>query len=440
MKPTRYASDGDVHIAFQVWGEGPIDLVLVWGLMSHCELFWEDPTMARFLESLGKVARVIQFDKRGTGMSDPVPQIPTLEERMDDVRVVMDAAGVERAAIFGESEGGPMSCLFAATYPERVSHLILYGPLVRLVSDETFGFGLPPAEFDGLLKSMVDVWGTGLMMGLAAPSRANAEAVELGARFERIALSRGEFRNLMQANAEIDIRPVLPSVSVPTLVLHRVDDAMVSIDQGRFAAAHINGARLVELPGPDHYVAAGDTDAVISEVRLFLTGESEDPDVDVDRVLATVLFTDIVASTETATRLGDRRWSELLEDHDRLVRREVERHRGAVIKTTGDGALATFDGPARAVRAAQSVVKGVGVLGIEVRAGVHTGEIELRAGDIGGLGVHIGARISALAQPGQVLVSRTVVDLVAGSGIEFATAGTHVLKGVAGEWQLSSAH
>ncbi|MBV8690532.1 MAG: adenylate/guanylate cyclase domain-containing protein [Actinobacteria bacterium] len=433
----EYAKDGDLHVAYQVWGDGPIDLVLVWGLFSHCELFWEDPPMARFLEALGRFARVIQFDKRGTGMSDAVPGVPTLEQRMDDLRIVMDAVGSERAAIFGESEGGPMSCLFAATFPERVSHLILFGPLLRLIGDDTFQFAFSPAVFEQWLEAMVDTWGTGVMMAVAAPSRQDqAAAMELSGRFERIALNRGAFRDLMLANARMDIRPVLPTISVPTLVLHRVNDGLVNIEQGRYAANQIPGAHLVELPGVDHYVAAGDVDALLGEVRSFLTGGAPEADLDIDRVLSTVLFTDIVASTETAARLGDRKWRALLDDHDRVVDTEVRRSRGRLIKTTGDGALATFDGPARAVRCAKSIAESVRSLGIEIRAGVHTGEVELRGDDVGGIGVHIGARVASAAQASQVLVSRTVVDLVAGSGLDFSDVGVHELKGVPGEWQL----
>jgi class 3 adenylate cyclase len=433
----QYAKDGDLHIAYQVWGDGPIDLVLVWGLFSHCELFWEDPPMARFLEALGRFARVIQFDKRGTGMSDQVPGIPTLEARMDDVRIVMDAVGTERAAVMGESEGGPMSILFAATFPERVSHLILNGPLIRLLNDPDFQFSFAPDVFDQWLTAMVDTWGTGTMMTVAAPSRAgDPSAIEMSARFERIALSRGAFRNLMLANAQMDIRPILPTVAVPTLVVHRRDDALVNVEQGRYAAAHIPSATFVELQGADHYVGAGDSDAIVREVHAFLTDNAGTADFDTDRVLSTVLFTDIVGSTETASRLGDRKWRDVLDDHDRMIGTAVARSRGRLVKTTGDGALATFDGPARAVRCARSISESARRLGIEIRAGVHTGEVELRGDDVGGIGVHIGARVASAAAANQVLVSRTVVDLVAGSGLTFADAGVHTLKGVAGDWPL----
>jgi class 3 adenylate cyclase len=435
---THYAKDNGLHLAYQVWGDGPIDIVLVWGTLSHCELFWEDPPMARFLEALGRFARVIQFDKRGTGLSDAVAQIPTLEERMDDVRIVMDAAGSERAVLFGESEGAPMSCLFAATFPERVSQLVLYGALLSLVNRGEFQEGWSLEEVDAFLDAMERGWGTGQAFAIAAPSRfpVSEELQDVFGRFERQALTPGAFHSLMTANARIDIQPVLPSITVPTLVLHRSGDRMVPVGHGRFMAEHIPGARYVELDGIDHYVAAGDIDAILRAIREFLTGVDADASADVDRVLATVLFTDIVKSTETAVALGDRKWTDLLDSHDRLVRQAVERGRGRLVKTTGDGALATFDGPARAVRAAETIVKGVRPLGIDVRAGVHTGEVELRGTDVGGVGVHIGARVQALAAAGQVMVSRTVVDLVAGSGLEFADAGVHALKGVPGEWQL----
>jgi class 3 adenylate cyclase len=434
----RYAREGDLNLAYQVWGDGPVDLVLVWGTLSHCELFWEHPPMARFLEGLGRFARVIQFDKRGTGLSDRSDKMPTLEERMDDVRIVMQAAGSERAAIFGESEGSPMACLFAATFPDRVSHLVLFGPLVRMQNDDDFDAGWDSDGLDAALGFMVDSWGTGQTWALAAPSLFNSDAAgtsEFASRFERQALSPGALRTLMSANRQIDIRPVLPTIRTTTLVMHRTGDRLLSVEQGRYMAAHIPDAKYVELEGEDHYVAAGDVDAVLRETRAFITGADTEPD-DVDRVLATVLFTDIVRSTETAAQLGDRKWTQVLDDHDRVVRSAVDQARGRLVKTTGDGALATFDGPARAVRAANAIVQNVRSLGIDVRAGVHTGEVELRGDDVGGIGVHIGARVSSLADAGQVLVSRTVVDLVVGSGLQFTDAGSHSLKGVPGEWQV----
>lgn len=433
----RYARDGDLHIAYQVWGDGPLDLVLVWGLFSHCELFWDDPPMARFLEEMGSFARVVQFDKRGTGMSDHIAGVPTLEQRMDDVRIVTDAVGFDRFALFGESEGGPMSALFAATYPDQVSKLVLYAPLVTFVARDDFPFAMQRELAGPWLEGIAELWGDGTVSEVGVPSRTGDPASkEYCAKFERIALSRGAFRNLMKANTEIDIRPALPLVQAPTLVVHRDDDKLLIPEHGRYYAERIAGARYVEVPGIDHFVGAGDWQAVAREVRLFLTGSAVADSHDVDRVLATVLFTDIVDSTATAASVGDRRWKEMLDDHDRLVTAEVARARGRVVKSTGDGALAIFDGPARAVRCAENVLAGVRRLGVEARAGVHTGEVELRGDDVGGIGVHIGARVASTAGPGQVLVSRTVVDLVVGSGLAFADAGAHALKGVPGEWQL----
>ena len=438
MPEIRYARDGDLHIAYQVWGDGPLDLVLVWGLFSHCQLFWEDPPMARFLEELGTFARVVQFDKRGTGMSDAIAGIPTLEERMDDVRIVTEAVGMDRVAVLGESEGGPMSCLFAATYPERVSHLVLYAPLMSWVLRDDFPEAIDPEAAEAWVDAIAETWGDGVASEYGMPSRTGDPASrQLCARFERFALSRGAFRQLMLATTRIDIRPVLPLVHVPTLVVHRGQDQLVAPTHGRYYAEHLADARFVELQGPDHYVGAGDWTSVSREVRRFLTGSAESPEQhEEDRVLATVLFTDIVDSTVTAARLGDRRWRQLLDDHDKLVTDEVGRARGRVVKMTGDGALALFDGPARAVRCAGAITSAVRTLGIEARAGVHTGEVELRGDDVGGIGVHIGARVAAAAAAGQVLVSRTVVDLVVGSNLGFADAGTRVLKGVPGEWPL----
>jgi class 3 adenylate cyclase len=433
----QYAREGDLHIAYQVWGDGPVDLVLVWGLFSHCQLFWEDPVMAGFLDELGRFARVVQFDKRGTGMSDSIVGIPTLDQRMDDVRIVMDAVGMDRAILLGESEGGPMCCLFAATFPGRVTKLILYAAIVHMLNDDEFVDGLDPAAFPGLLESMVEQWGTGAWIDLGLPSRAADPAARDGmARFERLALTRGAFRDLMMAIASIDIRPVLPLVNVPTVVIHRLGDMLVPPEQGRYAAAHIPGARFVGLPGIDHIFAAGDVDALVREIRLFVTGRAEAPSSVSNRCLATVLFTDIVGSTQRAAEAGDRKWHDLLDRHNALVREELSKFRGIEIDTAGDSFLATFDGPARAIQCALSICERVRALGMEVRAGLHTGEVETMENDITGIAVHIGSRVSSLARPGEVLVSRTVTDLVAGSGIEFEDRGEHELKGVPGSWTL----
>ncbi|MCU1450361.1 MAG: hydrolase [Acidimicrobiales bacterium] len=434
MPTTQYARAGDLHIAYQVFGEGPVDLVIAWGTLSQVEVMWEEQGMARFFARLGRFARVIQFDKRGTGLSDAIAGIPTLEERMDDVRAVMDAAGSERAFLFGESEGAPMSVLFAATYPERTLGLILWGGIVRLLADDDFPAGVSPDALEWFLDTLEQLWGTGKAAAMFAPSLADSADRAMWGRFERLAASPGAVRQLMLANAEIDIRPVLPSVGVPTLVVHATGEQMVPVGHGRYYAEHIAGARLVETPGRDHYVGGEDVDAVADETEEFVTGVRPSPAP--NRVLATVLFTDIVDSTGNVVAAGDRRWSETLAGHDALVAREVGRQGGTVVKSLGDGALATFDGPARGIRAAQAVVSGIRNLGLEARAGLHTGEIERASDDVSGVAVHLASRVMATAGPGEVRVSRTVRDLVAGSGIEFSPLGPHALKGMPEEWDL----
>jgi class 3 adenylate cyclase len=430
---TQYAqSSDDVSVAYQVFGDGPIDLVFVAGFVSHVELVWEDPLLRRFFERLATFARVINFDKRGQGLSDPVSGAPILEERMDDVRAVMDAAGSERAAFFTVSEGGPLAMLFAATYPERVSALVLYGSLVKGTFSEDYPWAPSPEmwEMYGSLE-----WGQGMTANLLAPDYAlDEEFVQRWARFERMSSSPGMIRQILSMCARVDARDVLPTVTVPTLVLQRSGDIIVPAEVGRYMAEQIPNARYVELPGDDHLWFVGDIDPVIAETEEFLTGARSAAQP--DRVLATVMFTDIVDSTSRAAELGDRRWRELVERHDQLVRRELVRHRGREVKTMCDGFFATFDGPARGIRAAVETRNAVRDLGLEIRAGLHTGEVEMMNGDVGGIAVNIGARVGAAAGPGEVLVSRTVTDLVAGSGIEFADRGAHTLKGVPGEWQL----
>ena len=430
---TRYAKSGDVNIAYQVFGEGPVDLVFVAGFVSHVELIWDDPLLRRFFERLASFARVINFDKRGQGLSDPVSGAPILEERMDDVLAVMDAAGSERAAFFTVSEGGPLAMLFAATYPERVSALVLYGTLVKGTYSEDYPYALSSELWD-----MIDGldWGQGITANLLAPTYAlDEEFVQRWARFERMSSSPGMFRQIMRMCSRVDVRHVLPTVTVPTLILHRSGDATVPVEVGRYMAERIPGAKYVELPGDDHLWFVGDIDPVIEETEEFLTGARTA--VEPDRVLATVMFTDIIESTRRGAELGDRRWRDLVERHDQLMRRELERHRGREVKTMGDGFLATFDGPARAIRCACAARDAVQPLGIEIRAGLHTGECELvPGGDVRGIAVNIGARVGSAANAGEVLVSRTVADLVVGSGIEFSDRGSHALKGVPGEWQL----
>jgi class 3 adenylate cyclase len=431
----RYAKSGDVHIAYVIEGDAPMDLVWVPTWISQCEHLFTEPTLEAVGERIGRFARVITFDRRGSGLSDPMIGAPTLEEQMDDVLAVMDAAGCERATIFGTLEGGPLAALFAATYPDRVNSLILYATFARASRAEGYDWTWTKEERAAAMGQLVANWGQGLTAGGIAPSRMNdPQFVEWAARMERLAASPATIAKIMDLIGEFDVRHVLPSIRVPTLVLHRRDDNFIDFRHGKYIAEHVPNARLVELDGSDNLFTVGDVDSFLGEVEEFLTGSRfvKEP----DRMLATVLFTDICDSTKRAAELGDADWRKLLEQHDRLVRRALERHRGREIKSTGDGFLATFDGPARALRCAASISEGVRTLGIEVRAGLHTGEVEVMNGDIGGLAVHIGARVMGAAGPSEVLVSSTVKDLVVGSGIEFAERGSHELKGVPGEWRL----
>jgi pimeloyl-ACP methyl ester carboxylesterase/class 3 adenylate cyclase len=435
MRPvTRYAKSGDVHIAYQVTGDGPLDLVYVPGFVSHLEADWNSPRRARLIERLSSFSRLIRFDKRGTGLSDRVP-IPTLEQRMDDVRAVMDATGSERAALFGVSEGGPMSLLFAATYPARTTALVIYGSYARRLWAPDHPYGRTQTEWDEIIRRLEREWGGPVALDMWAPSMVHDEGFkESWSAYLRLAASPGAAAAVMRMNGEIDVRHVLPVIRVPTLILHRTGDRVTLIEQARFMAEHIAGAKLVELPGVDHIPSVGDGDAIVDEIEEFLTGVRHGPEP--DRVLATVLFTDIVGATQQAAALGDRRWRDVLEQHHAVVRRELSRFRGREIDTAGDGFLATFDGPARAVRCARAVSDGVRALGLEVRTGLHTGECEVMAEKLGGIAVHIGARVATTAGPGEVLVSSTVKDLVAGSGLRFQDRGSHALKGVPGEWHL----
>ena len=432
---TRYARSGDLQIAYQVVGDGPFDLVFVPGFVSHIEAIWEEPSSAGFLEHLASFSRLIVFDKRGMGVSDRPPEPPTLEQGMDDLLAVMDAAGSERAALFGASEGGPMSMLCAATHPQRVDALALFGTFPRMLEADDYEHGLPEEVIDSFFEVLEEDWGGPAAIGLFAPSLAADQGFrDSWARYLRLGTSPRGAQSLLRLYKEIDIRDVLGTIAVPTLVLHRDGDLVVQVATGRYIAEQIPGARFVELQGDDHLPWAGDWHALVGEIEEFLTGERGIADV--DRVLATVMFTDIVSSTESAARLGDRRWGDVVARHDELVRRKLDRYRGRPVKTLGDGFLATFDGPARAVRCAREIAEEVQALGIEVRAGLHTGECELVGDDVAGMAINIGARVSSLAGPGEVLVSRTVKDLVYGSGIEFADRGEHTLKGVPGDWQL----
>jgi class 3 adenylate cyclase len=426
---TRYTRTTDgVHVAYEVLGAGPLDLIYIPFAASHLESMWEQPSVARWFRRLASFSRLVMFDKRGTGMSDRVEGVPTLEARMDDVRAVMDAVGSERAALCGLSEGGTIAALFAATYPHRVSSLVMIG-------SGASGW-IPDPETQRTIDSYLEHhWGSGWSVLMFAPSVQNDERVRAWfGRWERSSASPGDIVKLNRMNAAFDIRAVLPTISTPTLVLRSAGDRTYSLEQGRYLAEHIEGARFVELAGADHAPWFEDPDTSLDLIEEFVTGERHR--VEPDRVLATTMFTDIVDSTERASRVGDRRWGELLDQYESLATREVERFGGRLVKTTGDGTLATFDGPGRAVRCAQAMVDAVGPLGIEIRAGLHTGEVDLRGDDIGGVAVHIGQRVSALAGPSEVLVSRTVTDLVVGSGIEFSDRGEHVLKGVPGTWQL----
>jgi pimeloyl-ACP methyl ester carboxylesterase len=432
--PTRYADSDGLSIAYQVHGEGPLDLVLAPGFVSHVELIWEEPGIARFLRRLASFARLVVFDKRGQGLSDRPGRPPTLEESMDDLHAVMDAAGCERAAVLGISEGGPMSALFAASYPDRVSSLILYGTWARMLAAPDHPQGIEPRALDRLGEVFRDEWGGPVAADMWAPSATgDPEFRRWWARFLRQGTSPTGALDLIDLYREIDVRSILPAIRVPTLVLHRRDDLVVGERQGRYLADHIQGARFVGLPGADHLAWIGDQDALLDEVESFLTGSRA---ARPDRALATVLFTDIVDSTETAARLGDRAWRELIERHDATVRRELTVHRGNEIKTMGDGFLATFDGPARAIRCATAIRDGLSPLDLRVRAGIHTGEVELIGDDVAGVAVNIGARIGALAGADEVYVSSTVKELVVGSGLDFEDRGSYELKGAPGEWRV----
>jgi Adenylate cyclase, family 3 (some proteins contain HAMP domain) len=433
---TQYVRSGDVHVAYQVVGEEPRDIVYVPGWLSHVELAWELPQLARGFRRLASFSRLILFDKRGTGMSDHVPNdhLPGLEQRMDDVRAVMDAVGSERAAIFGASEGGNMSILFAATHPDRTIALFTFGCFSKRVWSPDYPWAPTPEERQRTYEAIERDWSNGFTA--IAPSLSPEEQAQLVTYYRRSA-SPGAAMALIKMNTQIDVRNVLPAVRVPTVVMHRKDDLDVRVEEGRYLAEHIPGARFVELPGADHAWWTQDGDRIVDEIEELVTGTRPAPDP--DRVLATILFTDIVGSTEHAARLGDRAWRELLDSHHLLVRRELARFRGREIKTVGDAFIATFDGPARAVRCACGIRDAVGQLGIQIRGGVHTGEIELQDEDIGGIGVHITARVIATADPGEILASSTVKDLAVGSAIVFKERGTYALKGVPEKWRLFAA-
>jgi pimeloyl-ACP methyl ester carboxylesterase len=435
---TRYALSGDAHIAYQVFGEGDLDLVFVPGFVSNIEHYWEMPVIPELLERLGSFARVVIFDKRGTGLSDPVAGPPPLEQRMDDMQAVMDAAGVERAALYGISEGGPASVLFAATYPDRISALVLYGSTPRFRTDSDIAWGATDEQMRAFIDEASSDWGQGALLEKFIPSAGDDPGIrEVWGRFQRASASPAMAKAVVEALFEIDVRDILSTISVPTLILHRTGDLIAPVGGARLMAERIPGARLVEFDEPDHLLLVGDYDAISDEVEEFLTGAR--PARPIDRILATVMFTDIVDSTRQAADAGDRRWRDVIGRHDELTRRQLDRFRGREIKTLGDGFLATFDGPARAIECACAIRDGVGSFGLDVRAGLHTGECELEGDDVRGMAVNIGARVGAIADPNEVLVSSTVKDLVVGADLEFADRGEHDLKGVPGRWRLFAA-
>jgi class 3 adenylate cyclase/pimeloyl-ACP methyl ester carboxylesterase len=432
LPETSYALSGDVNIAYQTMGAGPVNIIMVPGLVSHVEFMHEIPGYTAFLRRLSTFARVISFDKRGQGLSDRISGAPSLEQRMDDVRAVMDAVGSQRAVILGFSEGCPMSALFAATYPERVSQLILFGgfAVAAMLSN----------DMEERIAQRVKLWGTGEMIKIVWPSQATSQDAKIQfGKFQRLSASPGAIKAISLLNAQIDVRPILPTVQVPTLVLHRRGDAQVPVELGRNLAAQIPNAKFIEYLGADHFFFCGEVEELLGDIEEFVTGHRESSSSDLERVLATVLFTDIMDSTRSAAVMGDQVWRRLLDSHDQIAKQMVDKHRGNLIKTTGDGILATFDGPGRAVRCALAFGAAAKQIGLPLRAGLHTGEIEMRGRDIGGIAVHAAARVMAQSQSNEVLVSRVVTDLVAGAGLKFSERGSHELKGLPGRWELFAA-
>ncbi len=433
---TRYARSGELHIAYQTVGEGPLDVLWVPNWIWQMEHVWEQPWIARLLRRVSGFGRLIMFDRRGTGMSDKLSGAPTLEEQMDDVVAVMDAVESERAAVVAMLEAGTMACLFAATHPERTRALVLYEAMARMSKAPGYEWTLTREERESMVEELRANWGTGAWtLGLSSPLAQEGPLRAWTGRLERLAASPGTAVALFRMHSEVDVRPLLPSIQAPTLVLHRPADTYIDIRHSRYITEVVPGARLVELPGQHTLPFGPGQDELVDELEEFLTGARHAPDS--ERVLATVMFADIVDSTRRAAELGDRSWRGLLETVNGSIEHELELYRGRVVKRMGDGLLATFDGPARAIRCASAIRDGArGHFGLEVRTGLHTGEIELMGDDVGGLAVHIGARVSACAQPGEILVSGTVKDLVVGSGIPFEDRGERELKGVPGAWRL----
>jgi class 3 adenylate cyclase/pimeloyl-ACP methyl ester carboxylesterase len=433
----RYVKSEDGYVAYQVFGRGPFDIMFIGNWASNIEVMWEHPSMARYLDRLGHFARVICFDKRGAGLSDPVPlgELPTLEYWMDDARIVLDAVGSKETALIGDAEGGPMAMMFAATYPQRSRALVLVNTFARMLRAADYPIGMPEEAAERLLQIWERAWGTGIVLELSAPSVAdNPEMQRWTGRYMRLSAPPAACTRMYRWVLQVDVRSVLSSIQAPTLILHRAENRHYRILMGRYLAEHISGAKYLELPGADWYPPFVNAQPVLDEIEEFLTGARPVPTQ--DRILATVLFTDIVGSTDLAARLGDQRWLDLRAAHDGLVRTHLDRYRGKEVATTGDGFLATFDGPARAIRCASEIASSVQSLGIRIRAGLHSGEVEIEDGQIAGIAVHIAARVMARAGEGQVLVSGTLKDLVVGSPIRFSDRGTHSLRGIPGEWRL----
>lgn len=435
---THYAMTGDGnHIAYQVVGEGPPDIVYANSFMSHVEVSWEYAPAASFYERMASFSRLVLFDRRGTGLSDPIIGRFDMDDRTADLCAVMDALALESAVLLGSSEGAMACSYFAAMHPERVAALVLFSSVVFMMTDDEPDWAWKREFFEQFLDAIDETWAdtSGANVVFVNPGLADdPDALAWYARYFRLSASPSLVRSLMRHKAEVDIRPLLPGIDVPTLVLHRVDEAWISVESGRYVASNIPGARLVELPGTDHYIWEQNAAAVADEIEEFLTGVRRGRDV--SRALKTLVFTDIVGSTDRARELGDERWHRLLDRHEALVQRQVTRFDGRFVKSTGDGVLATFDRPGGAIRCGLAIREAIRGLGLSIRIGVHTGEVEVRGDDIGGIAVHTAARVQHLAEPDEVLVSRTVADLVAGSDISFTPRGTHTLKGVPGEWQL----
>jgi len=439
LPKTKYARSGDVRIAYQITGNGSFDVVWAPGTMSHLDLDWEIPQRALFFERFGQFCRLVRFDKRGTGLSDRPVKMATLEERTDDIRAVMDDVGIERANIFGVSEGGSMACLFAATYPQRVNSLLVWGAQARWIASPDHPWGQTQEQHDQMIAMIDNDWPSFEYItgpGAGVGKDADPAFIESISRYMRAAANPSAVRAYEQMNGQIDTRPILPSIQAPTLVINRTGDPCANVEAARDMASRIPGAKFKEYPGDSHSMMLDDMETVLSDIQEFITGER--PIDSSDRVLATVLFLDIASSTERAAELGDTPWRNLLNSYYAIVRKELARFRGKETNTTGDAFLATFDGPARAVRCALAIALAVRQLGIEVRAGVHTGECELMGDNVGGIAVHTDARIMAKSEPGRVLVSGTVKDLVSGSRINFQDCGVHQLKGIPGEWRLFS--